>query len=145
LRAGRSPRELSEGLGVCEQTLRNWRRQEQIDRRERDDGVTSDERAELARLRRENQRLRQERDLLSEPRPSSRRRARPGDLLSDRPGGEGLHPGLRGLRAAWRLNSEVFEFVEGFYNTTSRHSTLGYLSPAQFETMTTININNENG
>jgi putative transposase len=49
------------------------------------------------------------------------------------------------LRAAWRLNSEVFEFVEGFYNTTSRHSTLGYLSPAQFETMTTININNENG
>ena len=31
---------------------------------ERDDGVTSDERAELARLRRENVRLRQERDLL---------------------------------------------------------------------------------
>ena len=64
LRAGRSPRELSESLGVSEQTLRNWRRQDQIDRRERDDGVTSDERAELARLRRENTRLRQERDLL---------------------------------------------------------------------------------
>jgi transposase len=64
LRAGRSPRELSEGVGVSEQTLRNWRRQDQIDRHERDDGVTSDERAELARLRRENQRLRQERDLL---------------------------------------------------------------------------------
>jgi transposase len=64
LRAGRSPRELSESLGVSEQTLRNWRRQDQIDRRERDDGVTTDERAELARLRRENQRLRQERDLL---------------------------------------------------------------------------------
>jgi transposase len=29
-----------------------------------DDGLTSDERDELARLRRENQRLRQERDLL---------------------------------------------------------------------------------
>jgi transposase len=64
LRAGRSPRELSESLGVSEQTLRNWRRQDQIDRHERDDGVTTDERAELARLRRENQRLRQERDLL---------------------------------------------------------------------------------
>ena len=64
LRAGRSPRELSESLGVSEQTLRNWRRQDQIDRRERDDGVTTDERAELARLRRENTRLRQERDLL---------------------------------------------------------------------------------
>jgi transposase len=64
LRAGRSPRELAESLGVSQQTLRNWRRQDQIDRRERDDGLTTDERAELARLRRENQRLRQERDLL---------------------------------------------------------------------------------
>ena len=45
-------------------TLRNWRRQDQLDRHERGDGLTSDERAELARLRRENQRLRQERDLL---------------------------------------------------------------------------------
>jgi putative transposase len=43
------------------------------------------------------------------------------------------------------LISEVFEFVEGFYNTTRRHSTLGYLSPTQFETMTTIKINKENG
>jgi transposase len=64
LRAGRTPRELSESLGVSQQTLRNWRRQDQIDRRERDDGLTTDERVELARLRRENQRLRQERDLL---------------------------------------------------------------------------------
>jgi transposase len=64
LRAGRTPRELAESLGISEQTLRNWRRQDQIDRRERDDGVTTDERAELVRLRRENTRLRQERDLL---------------------------------------------------------------------------------
>jgi transposase len=64
LRAGRTPRELAQSLGVSEQTLRNWRRQEQVDRHERDDGITTDEREELARLRRENQRLRQERDLL---------------------------------------------------------------------------------
>ena len=64
LRAGRTPRELAESLGVSEQTLRNWRRQAQVDRRERDDGVTADEREELRRLRRENARLRQERDLL---------------------------------------------------------------------------------
>jgi transposase len=64
LRQGRSPSELADSLGVSQQTLRNWRRQDQIDRRERDDGVTTDERAELARLRRENARLRQERDLL---------------------------------------------------------------------------------
>jgi putative transposase len=50
-------------------------------------------------------------------------------------------------RRSWptrrELISEVFEFVEAFYNTTRRHSTLGYLSPAQFEAMTMTN-NQEN-
>jgi transposase len=64
LRAGRTPRELAESLGVSQQTLRNWRRQDQLDRHERDDGLTTDERDELRRLRRENVRLKQERDLL---------------------------------------------------------------------------------
>jgi transposase len=64
LRGGRTPRELAASLGVSEQTLRNWRRQDQADRHERDDVVTSDEREELRRLRRENARLKQERDLL---------------------------------------------------------------------------------
>lgn len=64
LRSGRSPRELAENLGVSEQTLRNWRRQSQVDGHERDDGITTSEREELARLRRENTKLRQERDLL---------------------------------------------------------------------------------
>jgi transposase InsO family protein len=49
-------------------------------------------------------------------------------------------------RRSWptrrELISETFEFVEGFYNTTRRHSTLGYLSPAQLENMTTINKEN---
>jgi transposase len=64
LRAGRTPRELSESLGVSQQTLRNWRRQDELDRHERDDGLTTDERDELRRLRRDNARLVQERDLL---------------------------------------------------------------------------------
>jgi transposase len=64
LRAGRSPRELAEALGVSEQTLRNWRRQDRVDRHERDDGLTTGEREELRRLRRENARLKQERDIL---------------------------------------------------------------------------------
>lgn len=46
------------------QSLRNWVKQSQLDRHERDDGLTTDERAELTRLRRENARLQQERDLL---------------------------------------------------------------------------------
>ena len=64
LRSGRTPREVAQSLGVSEQTLRNWRRQAQVDRGERDDGLTTHERDELRRLRRENARLRQERDLL---------------------------------------------------------------------------------
>ena len=50
-RAGRTPRELSESHGGSQQTLRNWRRQEQVDRFERDDGLSTDEREELRRLR----------------------------------------------------------------------------------------------
>jgi transposase len=64
LRAGRTPRELAERLGVSQQTLRNWRRQDRLDCHQREDGLTGDERDELRRLRRENVRLTQERDLL---------------------------------------------------------------------------------
>jgi transposase InsO family protein len=34
------------------------------------------------------------------------------------------------------LTSEVFEYIEAFYNRTRRHSTLGMLSPMQFENST---------
>jgi len=64
MRQGRSPGELAKSLGCSSQTLRNWRKQDQLDHGDRHDGVRTDEREELARLRRENQRLRQERDLL---------------------------------------------------------------------------------
>ena len=29
--------------------------------------------------------------------------------------------------------ADVFDYVERFYNTIRRHSTIGYLSPAEFE------------
>jgi transposase-like protein len=50
-------------LGLVEQTLGNWVRQERIDRGERE-GLSSEEREEMARLRREVKRLTMERDLL---------------------------------------------------------------------------------
>lgn len=31
------------------------------------------------------------------------------------------------------LTSELFDYIEGFYNRRRRHSTLGYLSPEEFE------------
>jgi transposase len=50
-------------LGVVEQTLGNWVRQERIDRGERE-GLSTGEREENVRLRREVKRLTMERDLL---------------------------------------------------------------------------------
>ena len=44
-------------------------------------------------------------------------------------------------RQAWPsrrdLGSAVFEYIEAFYNRQRRHSTLGYLSPEQYEQATT--------
>jgi putative transposase len=34
------------------------------------------------------------------------------------------------------LRTEVFDYIEAFYNRRRRHRSLGYLSPAQFETIT---------
>lgn len=55
---------VAEDLGISEQTLRNWVRQAQLDDGQRDDGLTTQEREELRRLRREVRDLRQEREIL---------------------------------------------------------------------------------
>lgn len=55
--------DVARSLGVGEGTLGNWVRQARIDRGERA-GLTTSERSELAELRKENARLRMERDLL---------------------------------------------------------------------------------
>ena len=60
---GRSIASLARSLGIGATNLGNWVRQARVDRGERE-GVTTSERAELAELRRENFRLRQERELL---------------------------------------------------------------------------------
>ena len=60
---GRAVASVARSLGIGATNLGNWVRQARIDRGERD-GVTTSERAELAELRRENFRLRQERELL---------------------------------------------------------------------------------
>ena len=65
LRAGdRSPKQLADELGCTEQTLRNWLRQDDADRGERSDVLTSEERVRLRVLERENRVLRQEREIL---------------------------------------------------------------------------------
>jgi transposase len=64
VRTGRSPESLEKEFGVTAPTIRSWVRQADRDSGARSDGMTTDERAELAVLRRENHRLREERDIL---------------------------------------------------------------------------------
>jgi transposase len=62
VRAGRSPDALAREFEPSAQAIRSWVQQAERDQGRRQDGLTSAERQELARLRRENRQLRQERD-----------------------------------------------------------------------------------
>jgi transposase len=64
VRAGRTPGTLAREFEVSAQAIRNWVRQDQRDAGERQDGLSSVEREELRRLRRENKQLRLEREIL---------------------------------------------------------------------------------
>lgn len=65
VRAGRSPEELAKEFEPSAQAIRNWATQAGRDEGGRSDGLTSVERQELSRLRRENRQLRLEREILS--------------------------------------------------------------------------------
>ena len=65
VRAGRTPRELAKEFEPSEPTIRGWVAQADRDEGRRADGLTTQERKELARLRRENKQLRIEREILS--------------------------------------------------------------------------------
>ena len=64
VRAGNSPEKLAKEFEPTAQTIRNWVNQADRDEGRRQDGMTSDEREELRKLRRENRQLRVEREIL---------------------------------------------------------------------------------
>jgi transposase len=61
--SGKPLPQIARDLGVSDQTLRNWRRQAEIDAG-RAEGLTSDERAELRELRRRVRTLEMEKEVL---------------------------------------------------------------------------------
>jgi transposase len=63
-RAGRTLQSLAREFGVTATSIRNWLRQADLDEGRRQDGLTSEEKQELVRLRRENERLREEKIIL---------------------------------------------------------------------------------
>src|SRR5438105_1479579 len=64
VRSGRSPDDLAKDFEPSAQTIRNWVAQADRDGGTRDDGLTTEERDELRRLRREVKVLREEKEIL---------------------------------------------------------------------------------
>ena len=64
VRAGRTPESLGQEFEPTGQAIRNWVRQADRDDGRRADGLTTVERVELRRLRRDNATLREEREIL---------------------------------------------------------------------------------
>ena len=65
VRSGRTPGELAREFEPSAEAIRNWVAQADRDAGKRADGLSTEEREEVRRLRRENRRLREERDILA--------------------------------------------------------------------------------
>jgi len=64
VRAGQAPEALARKFDPSAATIRNWVKQADLDDGRRSDGLTTEEREEIVRLRRENRVLREEREIL---------------------------------------------------------------------------------
>ncbi len=64
VRSGRTPEELAKEFEPSAESIRNWVKQADQDEGLRQDGLTTDEKEELRRLRRENKVLREEKEIL---------------------------------------------------------------------------------
>jgi transposase len=123
----KSIRQLAYELGISARTLRNWVKQAQIDRSERE-GLGTKEREELRRLRRENRILREEREIPKRAlRPSSRRKTGLGERLSAHRGGEGRSLGPHAMPHAWCLSQWLLRLEEkaAFRESPLRRGALG--------------------
>ncbi len=110
---GRRISEVARELGIAEALLGSWKKKHEEGKAEPlpGKGRLSPEDDELRRLRRENERLRMERDISLKV--------------------ELIHGKLYTTRQ--EAKTAIFDYIEVFYNRERRHSYLGYLSPIDFE------------
>ncbi len=93
--SGESLSQVARNLDLGENSLRNWVKQADIDEGKGPDGaLTTAEKAEMRRLKRELKRVTMERDFLKKPRPTSPRRQR----IRSNPGGAGQLSSLDDVR-----------------------------------------------
>jgi transposase len=126
--SGKTRRQIAHDFGVSTETLRQWVKQAELDAGLRQDGLTTEEIDEVRQLRREVQRLREEREILKKQpqflhvrsgQASPRRPSRPGGEVCVRgaregaslcgqavPGAGGLHQWLLRLADAGAIGSE---------------------------------------
>ena len=149
---GQSMRQVAQDLGIANESLRRWVIQADVDAGTAE-GLTSEERAELTRLRRENRTLRTEREILRKAAQYTsiafgRRCREAGIALSmgstgdayDNAMAESFFASLETElidRTSFRTRADarlaVFDYIETFYDPHRRHSALGYQSPVDFE------------
>ncbi len=117
VRSGRSPEALAKEFGHITQAIRNWVKQDDLHQGRHEDGLTTEERSELRRLRHENRQLKMV-------------RLDPSTLFFAY-----WAPRVHRRRFATKTEARLtlFEYIEGFYNTRRRHSFLGFLSPIDYE------------
>ena len=132
IRSGTALKQVAAELGVSEQTLRNWRPRRDVDAG-RAEGLTTDECEELRRLRRENRRLAQQREIRKAAAASSREDRSPAICLGLIDAMKSQHPVSLLCSVARRQPGRLLRAIGGRARFVGlRGSAAGALARAQF-------------
>jgi len=101
VRSGRTPASLAKEFGPTSWSISLWVKQDERDTGKGDGGLTSTEREELSRLRRENRKLKEEREILSKAAAWLCVQRRQRHSAGNRPAGEIVRNPVAGI-AEWR-------------------------------------------
>jgi len=128
--------QIAKDLDLTESALRNWVRETDSGKSKRSAGaLTTEEREELVRLRKENRQL----QMVLAARGIQCSMSRKGNCW-DNAVAESFFSSLKmelvhdaDFATHEQARTALFEYIEVFYNRQRRHSTLGYVSPVDFE------------